>query len=555
MAGRIVLTLAAALWIGPAGAQSLSGSIEGQTVDRKTGAPVKGATITLAGPYAVTVIGPHDHPGTAPRAAAQTDARGQFAFHNLASGNYALQANHEEFEPVTNSESLVARELIPVSGGEQVKGIVLKLLRRGTIAGKVVNEKGQPLQDARIAVYRYVWGFWTRSAQTGETGQAFLYTNDLGEYRVFGLMHGPYVVSASYPPESVISEEQATPGMGHPTRYYGGSLSPESAQTVMVASGEVARADIQLLKSPVYRIQGEVVDSIGPIPGGACVGIVPKGSLPSSLLTVGSIWSPTQRGAFTLRGLAPGQYILTGKDCGAWRTSGLGILPLEVAGNRDGVTIRLSPTRPVGGTVAREGCASLSGASVNLALIPVLGYGGTISAVRGDGGVTFPVVPPEPFQPYFRDLPADCYVKSVHYGGQDIPAVGSEPRDGASLDFVVSNQGVAQLSGSVVDKAGRPVRYPLVTAIPSDGGPVASARDEMGDAGGAFLLRALRPGKYKVAAWEQNPDLIDLVTMDVRVRKLFDQKAHVVKLASGPNQDTKLTLITIDEMEAARAKP
>ena len=72
--------------------------------------------------------------------------------------------------------------------------IDLRLTRAGVVTGKVVDEFGDPVTDVFVTAmrYQYVQGS-RRLMQTGRGAQ----TNDIGEYRIYGLSPGQYYVSAT----------------------------------------------------------------------------------------------------------------------------------------------------------------------------------------------------------------------------------------------------------------------------------------------------------------------------------------------------------------------
>jgi hypothetical protein len=547
---RVALALTAAIWILPACAQTTSGSIEGQTVNLKTGAPLRDATVTLSGPYAKGVLDP-DEPPLSPQVRVSSGDQGRFAFHNLAAGNYSISAGRAGFRSGGYSETRVARELLPVGEGQQVKDVVIKLAPLGVIACKVVDEAGVPLQNARITTYRYVNGIWMRTSQAGEPTQ-FGYTNDLGEYRAV-LPPGPFVVSAAYPFALAQLEPDITPGQGHPTTYYPNSPGPENAQTLTVVSGETVKADFTLRKAPAYRISGSLVGPDGRVWGQACPGILPKGSLPSDFLLLGSISADPQDGSFTIVAVPPGSYLLTGALCGN-EPPVSGVQELEVSGNVEGLKLHVTPARQVRGTLKLEGDANLAGATVYLLHVERFPGRAPSVAISSGSSLVFEGALSLHYVPEVRRLPLNCYVKSVRYGGQEVAATGFQPVDGASLEITVSTLGAAQLTGSVADAGGRPVRYPLVTLMPSDGGPAASAKDVMGDADGKFVFPALRPGEYRAAAWEEGLDVAQLGG-DPRILKLYRERGKVVTVQPGPPPAVALTLIGAGEVDQARGKP
>ena len=66
--------------------------------------------------------------------------------------------------------------------------------RGSAISGRIVDEFGEPLADAQVSAMRSTWVNGKRRLQsTGRMAQ----TNDLGQYRIYGLPPGEYFVSAS----------------------------------------------------------------------------------------------------------------------------------------------------------------------------------------------------------------------------------------------------------------------------------------------------------------------------------------------------------------------
>jgi hypothetical protein len=547
---RVALALIAALWIPPACAQTPAASIEGQTINLKTGAPLRDATVTLSGPYAKSVLDPYDAMAL-PTVRVPVNDQGRFAFHNLAAGNYLMSASRMGFRSAGLSENRVVRELLPVGEGQQVKDIVIKLTPLGVIACKVVDEAGRPLQNARITAYRYINGAWMRMPQAGEP-TSFGYTDDLGEYRAV-LQPGPYAVSAAYPFALAQLEPNLTPGFGHPTTYYPNSPGPENAQPLTVVSGETVKAEFTLRKSPAYRISGSLAGPDGRVLGEACVGILPKGSVPSNLLLLGSISANSQDGSFTIFEIPPGSYLLAGALCGS-ESPVSGFQDLEVSGNVDGLKLHVTPGRQVRGALKLEGDANLAGATVYLRSTERFPGRTPSVALSSGSSLVFEDALSLHYIPEVRPLPLNCYVKSVRYGGQEVSAAGFLPVEGASLEITVSMLGAAQLTGSVADSAGRPARYPWVTLMPSDGGPASSAKSVVGDADGKFVFPALRPGEYSAAAWEENLSVVQMGG-DPRLLKLYRERGKTVTLQPGPPPAVALTLIGAGEVDQTRSKP
>jgi len=549
LSDRVTVVLAAVLWILPAAAQAAR-SVTGQVVNLKTGAALEGAVVTLTGPFTERVLVPYCCPKTPPRVGAITDQRGGFALDNVVPGNYSLTVSHDGYATWIYGRVGAAQEWLSVGGDGAAKDIAVKLTPHGVIAGTVVDEAGQPLQNARITLYRRNYGAWVR--YPGSSGDSFTYTNDLGEYRVFDVAPGPYAVSAAYPYALARLEAQATPGVGHKTTYYPDSSGPDGAQLLTVASGETVKAAFTLRKGPAFRIRGAVAGAVGAgntLPRQTCVGLVPRGVQESGLLMVGSIAAGTQAGSFEIVAVPPGRYTLTANCAGADGRPVGGAKTLDVAGDMENVTVATTPARQVHGTVRVTGKVKLSGAL--LALQPVEPLGAmTLSAPLPNGGpFTLENALPWRYVPEIRRLPANCYVRSIRYGGTEVTAKGFQPRDGASLEIALSTLSPARLRGSVVDQAGHPVDHPMVTLIPSDGTPAAAATYVFGDAGGRFRFGALRPGQYRAAAWGEFVSVPLMAEGGSRNAKT----GGTARLAAGKPRAIRLTVITPEETSRVRS--
>jgi hypothetical protein len=295
-----------------------------------------------------------------------------------------------------------------------------------------------------------------------------------------------------------------------------------------------------------------VADADPAVRGQTCVGLVPEGSLPSGFLTVGSIGPVMQNGRFEIIAVPPGRYTLTATCSGAGAQGVGGMRALDVAGDMDGVTVATTPARKLRGTVRVRGRASLSGAIVVLQSVGPFGGLLPSAPLPNHGAFTLDRVLPWRYVPEIRRLPPNCYIRSIRYGGREVTAEGFQVRADAELEITVSALGGARLSGLVLDSAGQPVKYPTVTVISSSGSPAASDTFILGDARGRFTFRALRPGLYEAAAWEEFLSLPLIEAGDSRLLKLFEARTKTVRLAHETPRAVRLRLITTEEASRAR---
>ena len=119
----------------------------------------------------------------------QTDHTGHFSFSEIPPGNYFVSATKVGYvEPrVTLSQGTQ----ISVTSGQTTE-VTLSLRQAGAITGHVLNEDGEPMANVTVQAMRHRYENGKRELRP--VGQA--QTNDLGEYRIFGLAPQKYYVCA-----------------------------------------------------------------------------------------------------------------------------------------------------------------------------------------------------------------------------------------------------------------------------------------------------------------------------------------------------------------------
>jgi hypothetical protein len=162
--------------------QAMTGSgtatISGVVEIAGTSERVKAAVVTLfsaRGPISLNAI---------------TDGDGRFVFERLPIGTYGLSARRPSFVSIPYGASRPGRAGLPISlgDGQRLSDLRVQLARGSVITGMVRDESGAPVPDMEVRVQRLGGG--QASAQA-----AIARTSHRGEYRVFGLQAGSYVVS------------------------------------------------------------------------------------------------------------------------------------------------------------------------------------------------------------------------------------------------------------------------------------------------------------------------------------------------------------------------
>jgi Carboxypeptidase regulatory-like domain len=145
-----------------------SGSVSGQVTDAATKAPVAEARVLLAradGPLGDSLVG-------------RTNEQGRFSIANVPAGTYRVFAVDPDYLRKEHASSIV------VAAGKPTANIAIAMTRTAVIAGRVTNEHGDLAPNIFVRA-------WTATGQVAEAK-----TNDLGEYRLFGLEPGAYTISA-----------------------------------------------------------------------------------------------------------------------------------------------------------------------------------------------------------------------------------------------------------------------------------------------------------------------------------------------------------------------
>src|SRR5262245_59424688 len=124
-----------------------------------------------------------------------TDGDGRWAATDLPAGRYAVQAEKEGYLKRSYGQRGDAGPGTPlvVDTGSVVRNIDIVLKRAGAIVGQVFDEWGDPVANVRVAPMNYRQNNWERRIMAVGPGDV---TDDLGQYRLYGLAPGQYYVCA-----------------------------------------------------------------------------------------------------------------------------------------------------------------------------------------------------------------------------------------------------------------------------------------------------------------------------------------------------------------------
>src|SRR5262249_28573159 len=124
------------------------------------------------------------------------DGQGRFAMQGIVPGKYEFNAQHAGFIDASYGARRPGRQGLTLSleAGQRVTAVVFRMTAQAVITGRIVDSDGDPVQGVSIPPlqYRYTRGKRELSPLR------FATTDDLGEYRLFGLAPGRYFLQASH---------------------------------------------------------------------------------------------------------------------------------------------------------------------------------------------------------------------------------------------------------------------------------------------------------------------------------------------------------------------
>jgi len=195
-----------------------TGVLVGDVVEDGSGRPVAGAVVVLGGstparaPGSGGAIGatPPGSEGPAPTVPrVLTDAAGRFVFRDLPAGTFSLTVTKSGYLPGAfgRSQANGPSQALTLTEGERRAGVSLRLFRTATIAGTVVDDRGEPVVGLQVrAIRKQLAGGHRVLSPAGRTAR----TDDRGAYRLAGLLPGEYLVMSHTPTSATPATFQIT---------------------------------------------------------------------------------------------------------------------------------------------------------------------------------------------------------------------------------------------------------------------------------------------------------------------------------------------------------
>jgi hypothetical protein len=321
-------------------AKTGTGGLRGKVVASDTGSVVRRAQVRISSPDIGTKT-------------AFTDAQGRYEFKDLPAGRFNVSVAKSGFVTMQYGQKRPFEPGRPIelADAQVLEKADVALPRGGTVSGRILDEFGEPVADANVTAMRMQYTNGRR--RLVPSGRQSM-TNDLGQFRLFGLPPGEYYVSATTRTldTMVLDMMGAMSGGGGPSgsnnnsgyaaTYYPGTPNPGEAQRLSLSLGqEASSVDMQMQPVKLARITGVATASDGKPMSGALVMMVPTMKEAMAFMPGGT--SRTDKdGNFTLSGVAPGEYTIQIQSMAALMNAAS--QAMSMMGGGEGATSAAPPT-------------------------------------------------------------------------------------------------------------------------------------------------------------------------------------------------------------------
>jgi protocatechuate 3,4-dioxygenase beta subunit len=491
---------------------------------------------------------------------ATSDQEGHFKIAGIQPGRYRMFVERPGYLEVDKKRRRSEGIVLSFDAGQGLKDQTLRMLPAAILTGRVLDEDGDPMPDVEVTALRRKFS----SGHLKFESRGAMQTNDLGEFRIGGLLAGKYYVSASpsanfqnLVPAQKSVDEPGTPSAdsAYVTTYYPNTVDRAQAAAIELHPGDETPVDFSLARTHTAHIRGSVA---GLTPGGKAV--VMLRARDSNAMWMGG--EVDKEGKFEILHVAPGAYtiiattVMADSPQSAPRNievsdaniEGLSLAPL--AGGAIRGRIHFGGKAKLDPSVLFVSVRRIDGGDEFTDVVPFATDGvGTFSPfgrVKADGSFELKDVSPGLYEIEVSGDSkgmADNFVESVVTGTKEVSDTGLNVNGGTLPLDVTLSSGAGVVDGSVANDKKEPIANAVVVAVPE---PKYRKRQShyqrtATDQDGRFTLRGVYPGEYTLYAWEvlEGDDYLDPDFL-----KTVDNQGTTVKVEkSGRRQSVALKVI------------
>lgn len=544
MAWLFVLPISLAAQLGqapPPAAPPGTATLRGHIFAADTGRPLRKAQVRIFAP------------DIRENRMATTDEQGAYEFKEVRAGRYTISASKGSYVNVSYGQQRPtdAPKPLEILDRQTVERVDLALPRGSVISGRVVDEFGEPAPEIQIAIERYQ--FIQGQRRLVPAGRMTT-TNDIGEFRLFGISPGQYYLTATWRNQNM-SNPNGSPSdrTAYAPLYFPGTVNPNEAQRIILAVGQEL-GNLVMVLNPIkaIRVTGTVTDVDGKPLTPAMIMVSQSNSGFGFSMAGGAQVRPD--GTFVVNGLAPGSYTLRAQRMGP-ATDGpeTAMVNITLTGE-DVVDVHLAaakPSRLTGRIIVDPAALSSLPATLMIGAVPA----------------SFPSVPAPPPPPArvaedftfemksppgamrlslgggFNAAPAGWSIRSVRLDGVDVTdgSIDVKPNEEVSGIEVELTNRLTTLSGVVTNNRGEASKDYVAIVFAQDKDKWTAATRYQGagrpDQDGRFKIVGLPPGDYYIVAVDRiepgqsgDPEFLETIRSKATPLSLFEGETKSVDL-------------------------
>ena len=507
-------------------------TVSGRVLDASDSRPVEGAFVMVEPEQ----VAQPDIVGTS------TGPDGRFSVSGAPARRYHVTVQKKGY--ATTAKSFGRSQSGQEGLASPVESVDIRIMRYAVVAGRITDTRNEPLADATVHVLR----MRREGRRTVLSTVNHATTNDLGEYRIFGLEPGRYYVGAFYQDAASgfgLRHRAAGPGTGpsemvtedYTVTYYPGTPDPETATVVRLRPGQPASGvDLQVGLVRSFRVGGTAAGA----PPGTSVHIMLRPLEPGGLGALRMATPSLTDGRFLFRSVPPGMHVLR-----ADVTAGGQVLSarqeISVGSNIEDIPLELRAPFSVSGSVSVEGGQRLPA--------------GCMLTLRGtDRPLRVPIIPdpdghfrtaalvPDKYIVELSDESGSTFLKSATLDDRAVGAAGADIGEPNHNLHILVSQTAGVVQGVATDSEQHPVALGVAVLVGAEAPDPASYAAAIGS-DGRFKFQSLPPGKYKLQCFSDLSGTAD-ATWDI-LAKVKTQGSDV-SIAGGDTQNLTLPITQAD---------
>ena len=409
-----------------------------------------------------------------------TDAEGRYEIKDLPAGRYSLIATKGGFVQGNYGQRRAGEPGTPIdlSDGQTADKVNFVLARGGVIAGRILDDGGEPVSGTQVAAMRYQFMAGSRRLVPGGGEGGTDRTDDQGGFRLYGLPPGDYYISANNRNGMMMTPGQNnTEADGFAPTYFPGTPNIAEATRITVRAGqEMTGANFAMVIARMARVRGRALNSRGEPVSNAMMMLMPDEPIMMAM-TMNNAMAAGD-GTFQFTNVPPGRYNLQVRPSGMPSASSEFAVMKITVGNDDidNVIVTTSVGATARGVVLTDDgsvptfrpdqVSIFAGSAEPGGMI----FGPNQNRINDD--FTFEMTGLSDRRLLRANVPPTLgwYPKAVMFDGEDVTDRGIEFTPGRSYEGiqVIFSQKTTDLSGLVTDERGRPVLDATVVIFPSN---------------------------------------------------------------------------------------